>query len=405
MEIHNCHKNAYCNDTMTGFTCTCSTGYTGNGFEVTPKLSVALTEQIGCTFTHQRPVIDSVSTTKENTLVIHGSHFMNSDGLDGRLFVNGVVKNNANFSIDIVELYMTTRIDTQHILHIVTDGGESNRVTIYPTQQTTTIPYKPTTQPYITITNNDMERINSRSYRRTKKTLKTTIQTTITKTQTPSPTTQTKTIKIFTTKATTTQTTQTTTTKITTTQTTTTQTTTIYTTTTKTPTTQKITTHTTTTQPTTKTNTTTTTQTATTKTTTPTTTTLKSATAKIISTTKKTKATTGVKPSITTTNSITGSSQMNSFTITVTLLDGTIPSNVNIDIVTGINQPSDDVAIPDPNAFQLDFDEFTNDYDVEIISDVPKNYTQNIAEQHHGTKEIVTTINNPTITTKQRYIL
>ena len=34
---HSCHGNAYCNNTVGSYNCTCNSGYSGNGFNCTGK--------------------------------------------------------------------------------------------------------------------------------------------------------------------------------------------------------------------------------------------------------------------------------------------------------------------------------------------------------------------------------
>ena len=34
---HKCHGNAYCNNTVGSYNCTCNSGYSGNGFNCTGK--------------------------------------------------------------------------------------------------------------------------------------------------------------------------------------------------------------------------------------------------------------------------------------------------------------------------------------------------------------------------------
>ena len=41
-DVDNCHFNAFCNDTIGSFFCTCSLGYDGNGVNCTSKYNYIL---------------------------------------------------------------------------------------------------------------------------------------------------------------------------------------------------------------------------------------------------------------------------------------------------------------------------------------------------------------------------
>lgn len=79
---HNCHEHAKCIDTKLAFKCQCKPGYTGNGFQATPGMTLAQRREVSCV--SDPPRISSVSNLllghSNPTLRLAGEKFGSEKG-------------------------------------------------------------------------------------------------------------------------------------------------------------------------------------------------------------------------------------------------------------------------------------------------------------------------------------
>ena len=79
---HNCHEHAKCIDTKSAFKCQCKPGFTGNGFQATPGMTLAQRREVSCV--SYPPRISSVSNLllghSNPTLRLAGENFGSETG-------------------------------------------------------------------------------------------------------------------------------------------------------------------------------------------------------------------------------------------------------------------------------------------------------------------------------------